>query len=110
MARLAQRCLDEGYARFEWAVLDWNEPSIAFYRSIGAQVMDEWRICRLSGHGPGELRRRGSKLMQIVLVAAIGENNVIGRDGQLPWRLKSDLQHFRRRDAQQTGDHGAQDL
>jgi dihydrofolate reductase len=34
--------------------------------------------------------------MQIVMVAAIGENNVIGRDGQLPWRLKSDLQHFRR--------------
>src|SRR5674536_111204 len=33
--------------------------------------------------------------MQIVLVAAIGENNVIGRAGQLPWRLKSDLQHFR---------------
>jgi dihydrofolate reductase len=34
--------------------------------------------------------------MTIVLVAAVGENNVIGRDGQLPWRLKSDLQHFRR--------------
>ena len=34
--------------------------------------------------------------MKIVLVAAIGENNVIGRDGQLPWRLKSDLAHFRR--------------
>jgi dihydrofolate reductase len=34
--------------------------------------------------------------MKIVLVAAIGENNVIGREGQLPWRLKSDLQHFRR--------------
>lgn len=34
--------------------------------------------------------------MRIVLVAAIGENNVIGRNGQLPWRLKSDLQHFRR--------------
>jgi dihydrofolate reductase len=33
--------------------------------------------------------------MKIVLVAAIGKNNVIGRDGQLPWRLKSDLQHFR---------------
>jgi dihydrofolate reductase len=33
--------------------------------------------------------------MKIVLVAAIGQNNVIGRDGQLPWRLKSDLQHFR---------------
>ena len=49
MARLAQRCVDEGYARFEWAVLDWNKPSIDFYRSLGAMVMDEWRICRLSG-------------------------------------------------------------
>ena len=34
--------------------------------------------------------------MKIVLVAAIGDNSVIGRDGQLPWRLKSDLQHFRK--------------
>ncbi|MFZ0845184.1 MAG: GNAT family N-acetyltransferase [Pseudolabrys sp.] len=49
MARLAKRCAEEGYARFEWAVLDWNAPSISFYRSIGAQVMDEWKICRLSG-------------------------------------------------------------
>ena len=38
LTRLAQRCVDEGYARFEWAVLDWNAPSIEFYRSIGAQV------------------------------------------------------------------------
>ena len=82
-------------ARFEWAVLDWNAPSIAFYRSIGAQVMDEWKICRLSGDGAGEIRARRPRLMNIVLVAAIGENNVIGRDGQLPWRLKSDLRHFR---------------
>ena len=37
--------------------------------------------------------------MKIVLVAAIGENDVIGSDGKLPWRLKSDLQHFRKRDA-----------
>jgi len=49
MARLAKRCVEEGYARFEWAVLNWNAPSIAFYKSIGAQVMDEWKICRLSG-------------------------------------------------------------
>ena len=35
-------------------------------------------------------------LMKIVLVAAIGDNSVIGREGQLPWRLKSDLQHFRK--------------
>jgi GNAT superfamily N-acetyltransferase len=49
MARLAKRCIDEGWARVEWAVLDWNKPSIDFYRAMGAQVMDEWRICRLSG-------------------------------------------------------------
>lgn len=49
MGRLAKRCVDDGLARFEWAVLDWNAPSIAFYKSIGAQVMDEWKICRLSG-------------------------------------------------------------
>ena len=49
LARLAQHCVDQGHARFEWAVLDWNAPAIAFYRSIGAQVMHDWRICRLSG-------------------------------------------------------------
>ncbi|MFN3657099.1 MAG: GNAT family N-acetyltransferase [Pseudolabrys sp.] len=49
MRHLAQRCISDGLARFEWAVLDWNEPSIAFYRSIGAQVLDEWKLCRLSG-------------------------------------------------------------
>ncbi|HVZ54795.1 MAG TPA: GNAT family N-acetyltransferase [Pseudolabrys sp.] len=49
MQRLAQHCVERDLARFEWAVLDWNAPSIAFYRSVGAQVMDEWKICRLSG-------------------------------------------------------------
>ena len=39
MAHLARRCVEEGYARFEWSVLDWNAPSIAFYESIGAQVL-----------------------------------------------------------------------
>jgi GNAT superfamily N-acetyltransferase len=49
MARLAQHCVEQGWARVEWAVLDWNAPGMAFYRSIGAKVMDEWRICRLTG-------------------------------------------------------------
>ncbi len=49
MARLAKRCVDHDYARFEWAVLEWNEPSISFYKSLGAKVMDDWLICRLSG-------------------------------------------------------------
>ncbi|WP_168192776.1 GNAT family N-acetyltransferase [Undibacter mobilis] len=49
MAYLARRCVDDGYARFEWSVLDWNAPSIAFYESIGAQVLPDWKICRMSG-------------------------------------------------------------
>ena len=49
MAQLARRCVEQGLARFEWSVLDWNAPSIAFYKSIGADVMDDWKICRLSG-------------------------------------------------------------
>ena len=49
MARLARRCVEQKLARFEWAVLGWNAPSIAFYKSIGAQIMDEWKICRLTG-------------------------------------------------------------
>jgi GNAT superfamily N-acetyltransferase len=46
---LAQVCVERGYRRFEWAVLDWNEPAIGFYRSLGAVGMDEWRVQRLSG-------------------------------------------------------------
>lgn len=49
LARLARRCRDEGLTRLEWSVLDWNAPSIAFYRSIGAQAMDEWTVQRLTG-------------------------------------------------------------
>jgi GNAT superfamily N-acetyltransferase len=60
LKRLAQRCLAEGYARFEWAVLDWNKPSIDFYRSIGAQVLDDWRICRLSGEALRDFANEGT--------------------------------------------------
>ena len=49
LSRLARRCLDEGLTRLEWWVLDWNEPSIAFYRSIGARAMDEWTVQRVTG-------------------------------------------------------------
>lgn len=47
--RLAAVCRERGYARLEWSVLDWNAPSIAFYRSIGAVSMDEWTTFRLDG-------------------------------------------------------------
>jgi GNAT superfamily N-acetyltransferase len=49
MKVLAQRCAAEGLGRFEWPVLDWNEPSIRFYRSLGAVRMEEWQTYRLSG-------------------------------------------------------------
>ena len=49
MEKLARRCAEEGWTRFEWAVLDWNKPAIDFYQCIGATVMDDWRICRLTG-------------------------------------------------------------
>jgi GNAT superfamily N-acetyltransferase len=49
LARLAQIALERGCGRLEWAVLDWNDPSIAFYRSLGATVMDEWTTYRMTG-------------------------------------------------------------
>ena len=49
LARLAKLALARGCGRFEWAVLDWNEPAIRFYHSIGARMLDDWRINRLTG-------------------------------------------------------------
>ncbi len=49
MVSLAEVCVERGYGRFEWTVLDWNAPSIAFYRSIGAEGMDEWTTQRVTG-------------------------------------------------------------
>ncbi|KQR97619.1 GCN5 family acetyltransferase [Williamsia sp. Leaf354] len=49
LASLAAVCVERGYARLEWTVLDWNAPSIAFYRSLGARPMDEWTTHRLVG-------------------------------------------------------------
>lgn len=49
LAGLAAIAVERGYGRVEWAVLDWNEPALAFYRSIGAVAMDEWTTNRLTG-------------------------------------------------------------
>lgn len=46
---LARECVDRGYTRFEWSVLDWNEPAIRFYRSLGAVGMNEWTLQRVDG-------------------------------------------------------------
>jgi GNAT superfamily N-acetyltransferase len=42
-------CVERGWKRMEWQVLDWNEPAIQFYRRIGARSMDEWRVQRVTG-------------------------------------------------------------
>ncbi len=49
LAELARICAERGYARFEWAVLDWNAPAIGFYQALGAAAMDEWTVQRLAG-------------------------------------------------------------
>jgi GNAT superfamily N-acetyltransferase len=49
LSRIAELAVARGCGRFEWAVLDWNENAIQFYRQLGAQVLDDWRICRVTG-------------------------------------------------------------
>jgi GNAT superfamily N-acetyltransferase len=49
LSHLAKECLANGWSRLQWSVLDWNTPSIEFYQSLGAQLMDEWTVCRLGG-------------------------------------------------------------
>jgi GNAT superfamily N-acetyltransferase len=61
LVRLAQIALERGCGRLQWQVLDWNEPAIRFYRSLGARLLDEWTTCRLDREaierlaGPGPL-------------------------------------------------------
>jgi len=57
LKELATICVERGYERLQWWVLDWNEPSIEFYKSLGAEAMDEWTVYRVSGEA---LRKLGS--------------------------------------------------
>ncbi|WP_436492045.1 N-acetyltransferase family protein [Actinokineospora sp. HUAS TT18] len=54
---LAQECVERGFERLEWSVLDWNEPAIGFYKSLGAIPMDEWTVYRLTD---GALKAAGT--------------------------------------------------
>jgi GNAT superfamily N-acetyltransferase len=49
LSHLAKACVANDWSRLQWSVLDWNEPSIAFYKSLGAVMMDEWTICKVAG-------------------------------------------------------------
>lgn len=58
LKELATICVERGYERLQWWVLDWNEPSIEFYKSLGAEAMDEWTVYRVSGEA---LRKLATK-------------------------------------------------
>ena len=57
LANLAKRAVAENCSRVEWSVLDWNEPSIAFYKSLGAMPMNDWTIFRLSDDAMRDLAK-----------------------------------------------------
>jgi GNAT superfamily N-acetyltransferase len=58
LAYLAKNCVENDWSRLQWSVLDWNAPSIAFYKSLGAVLMDEWTGCRLNGPALSALAER----------------------------------------------------
>jgi GNAT superfamily N-acetyltransferase len=49
LAELARISIERGCGRMEWSVLEWNETAIGFYRRVGAEIMEEWRLCRVTG-------------------------------------------------------------
>ena len=59
MIHLAKKCVANGWSHFQWSVLDWNTPSIEFYKSLGAVMMDEWTGVRMSGAALARLAERG---------------------------------------------------
>jgi GNAT superfamily N-acetyltransferase len=60
LGHLARLAVERDCARLEWAVLDWNEPSIAFYKALGARAMDEWTIFRVDGKALTQLAGEGA--------------------------------------------------
>jgi GNAT superfamily N-acetyltransferase len=60
LARLASIAKSRDCGRLEWAVLTWNEPSIEFYKSLGAKPLDEWKVFRLTGEALDKLARLGA--------------------------------------------------
>ena len=61
LVRLARIAVERGCGRLEWAVLDWNEPAIGFYRRLGATAMDEWTVFRLTGAALEDLAKTGGR-------------------------------------------------
>lgn len=61
LAQLARLAVERGCARFEWWVLDWNEPAIGFYKALGARPMDDWTVMRVDGEALEALAKLAEK-------------------------------------------------
>jgi GNAT superfamily N-acetyltransferase len=72
LAELACECERRGCARLEWAVLDWNDSAIGFYRALGAIPQDEWTVFRLSGEALRQLSIQGHESTADCVIAAPG--------------------------------------
>ena len=59
LAHVAALAVERGCGRLEWAVLDWNEPAIGFYRRLGARPLDDWTVYRLTGDSLARLAQSG---------------------------------------------------
>ena len=59
LVHLAQECMANGWSRLQWSVLDWNTPSIEFYKSLGTEMMDQWTVCRVGGQALTALAQGG---------------------------------------------------
>jgi GNAT superfamily N-acetyltransferase len=55
LAHLAKLAVERNCGRFEWTVLDWNEPAIGFYKKLGAKLLQDWRVCRMTGEALKQL-------------------------------------------------------
>jgi hypothetical protein len=60
LAHLGALAVERGCGRFEWSVLDWNEPAIRFYERMGATLLPDWRICRVTGAALAAFERRAA--------------------------------------------------
>jgi len=60
LRELGKICVERGYPRLEWTVLDWNEPALRFYERLGARPMDAWTTQRLAGEALAALADKGA--------------------------------------------------
>ena len=84
LAHLAQRCVQEGWTRLEWSVLNWNTPSIEFYEAQGAVLMREWSICRVTGEALERLGQ-GMSSNSPLIPAKAGIQPAPGRARRSTW-------------------------